>query len=189
MRVIGVRAERLMEDLFLLSDVPLVLLLEELDHFAVSVAERNRLAGIDVDDHRRVLEARHPSGETHAIGVLIENLGVMAKDILLADSIDRVAEMMRKHPRDDGELTLERIAAGIAAGRIDAAIELTEMTLDPPVADDYARLRALAMLRADEVSDVVAMPERDELPHEERDRLRDEFLASAGGKGVRLRQR
>jgi hypothetical protein len=87
-----------------------------------------------------------------------------------------------RHPRGDGELTLERIAPGVAAGRIDAAIELTEMTLDPPVSDDYARLRALAMLRVDEVSHVVAVPERDEMPHEERDRLRDEFLSSPEGK-------
>ena len=129
------------------------------------------------------LEARHPSGETHAVGVLIDNnLGVMAKDILLADSIDRVAEVMRKHPRGDGELTLERIAPGVAAGRIAAAIELTEMTLDPPVSDDYARLRALAMLRAGEVSHFVPVPERDEMPSDERDRLRDEFLSSPEGK-------
>ena len=136
------------------------------------------------DDASNVfLEARHPSGETHAIGVLIDNnLGHMAKDILLADSVDRVAEVMRKHPRGDGELTLERIAPGVAAGRIEAAIELTEMTLDPPVSDDFARLRALAMLRVDEVSHVVVVPERDEMPREERDRLRDEFLSSPEGK-------
>lgn len=78
------------------------------------------------------LEARHPSGETRAIGVLIDNnLGHMAKDILLADSIDRVAEVM---------------------------------------------------LRVDEVSNHVPAPERDELPYEERDRLRDEFLSSPEGK-------
>ncbi len=129
------------------------------------------------------LEACHPSGETHAIGVLIDNnLDHMAKDILLADSIDRVADAMREHPRGDGELTLERIAPGVAAGRIGAAIELTDMTLDPPVSDDYTRLRALAMLRVDEVSHVVAVPEREELPYEERDRRRDEFLSSPEGK-------
>ena len=123
------------------------------------------------------LEARHP------IGVLIDNnLGHMAKDIPLADSIDLVAEVMRKHPRSDGELTLEPIAPGVAAGRIYEALELTEMTLDPAVSDDYARLRALAMLRVEEVSHVVPVPERDELPHEERDRLRDEFLSSPEGK-------
>jgi hypothetical protein len=129
------------------------------------------------------LEACHPSGETHAVGVLVDNnLGAMAKDILLADSIDRVAEVMRRNPRRDGDLKLERIEPGVAAGRIDAAIALTEMTLDPPVADDYARLRALAMLRVDEVSNVKPVPERDEYPYDERDRLRDEFLAAPEGK-------
>ncbi|MGI8414532.1 MAG: hypothetical protein ACR2QA_18995 [Solirubrobacteraceae bacterium] len=129
------------------------------------------------------LEARHPSGETHAVGVLIDNnLGVMAKDILLSDSIDRVSDLMRKHPRRDGELMLEQIAPGVAAGWIDAAIALTEMTLDPPVADDYARLRALALLRVDEVSYFEPVPERGEMPSEERDALRDEFLASPEGK-------
>jgi hypothetical protein len=34
----------------------------------------------------------HPGRDVHAIGVLLDNnLGVMAKDILLADSIERVA--------------------------------------------------------------------------------------------------
>jgi hypothetical protein len=47
----------------------------------------------------------------------------MAKDILLADSIDRVAQVMRKHPRRDGDLRLERINPGIAAGQIHAAQE------------------------------------------------------------------
>ncbi len=128
------------------------------------------------------LEARHPSGETHAVGVLIDNnLGMMAKDVLLADSIDRVAEVMRRSPRQDGELKLERIEPGVAAGRIDAALALTEMTLDPPVVDDYARPRALAMLRVDEVSNVKPVPEREELPYEERDQLRDEFLQAPEG--------
>lgn len=133
------------------------------------------------DDASNVfLEARHPSGETHAVGILIDNnLGGMAKDIRLADLIDRVAEVMRKH---GGELTLERLEPGVAAGRIHAAIDLTDMTLDPPVAEDYARLRALALIRADEAPDYVPVPEgRDEMPHDERERLRDEFLASPEG--------
>ena len=135
------------------------------------------------DDAANVfLEARHPGGETHAVGVLIDNnLGGMAKDILLADSIARVAEVIRKHPEQGGELVLEPIAPGVAAGRIHAAIDLTEMTLGPPVAEDYARLRALALVRADEAPKYVPVPERDEMPHEERDRLRDEFLASPEG--------
>ena len=77
------------------------------------------------------LEARHPSGETRAIGVLIDNnLGHMAKDILLADSIDLVAEVMRKHPRSDGELTLERIGrVTIELGGKSAAVVVDDIDL------------------------------------------------------------
>lgn len=56
------------------------------------------------------LEARHSSGERHAVGVYIDNnLGVMAKDLLPADSIDRIAGGMRENPRQDGELRLEPV--------------------------------------------------------------------------------
>jgi hypothetical protein len=129
------------------------------------------------------LEARHADGEVHAVGVLIDNnLGGMAKDVLLADSIEGVSEVMRSHPDKRGALMLERLEPGVAAGRIHAAIDLTDMTLDPPVAEDYARLRALALIRADEAPSYVPVPEgRDELPRAERDRLRDEFLASPEG--------
>ena len=130
------------------------------------------------------LEARHPGGEVHAVGVLIDNnLGVMAKDILLADSIDRVAQAMREHPRRDGDLKLEPIVPGVAAGRIHAALELTDMTWDPPVTDDYAGLRALAVMRADEAPAYVAISGRPEIPSKKRDRLRDQFLCSPEGKG------
>jgi hypothetical protein len=130
------------------------------------------------------LEARHPSGEAHAVGVYIDNnLGVMAKDLLLADSIDRVAEVMRRHPRDDGDLRLQSIYPAVAGAEIRAAMALTEMTLDPPVSDDYAGLRALAILRADEAPGGPAHPEREEMSAAERDALRGEFLASPEGRG------
>jgi hypothetical protein len=88
---------------------------------------------------------------------------------------------MRRHPQRDGELTLQRIAPGVAAGQIHAAVELADMTLDAPVSDDYLRLRAMALLRADEAPEYVAMPERSEVPRADRDRLRDEFLSSQEG--------
>lgn len=135
------------------------------------------------DGYTMFLEARHPTGETHAVGVYIDNnLGVMAKDILLADSIDRVAEVMRLNPRADGELRLEQIDPAVAAAEIHAALDLTEMTLDPPVSEDYAGLRALAMLRADEAPGGARPTEREEMPAEDRDALRDEFLASPEGR-------
>ena len=132
--------------------------------------------GIFDDGFTMFLEARHPTGESHAVGVYIDNnLGVIAKDILLADSIDRVAEIMRANPHDDGELRLDQIDLAVAAAEIRAAMELTEMTLDPPVSDDYAGLRALAMLRADEAPGGAMATEREEMPAEDRDALRMSF--------------
>jgi hypothetical protein len=117
------------------------------------------------------------------VGVYIDNnLGMMAKDILLADSIDRVAEIMRDNPADDGELRLEPIDPAVATAEIHAAMDLTEMTLGPPVSDDYAGLRALAMLRADEAPGGAVATEREDLSAEDRDALRDEFLASPEGR-------
>jgi hypothetical protein len=137
------------------------------------------------DDARTVfLQARHPNGATHAVGVLIDNnLGGMAKDILLADSIDLVKEVVREHPPPHGEVKFERIDPGVAAGRIHAAIELTDMTWDPPVSEDYADLRALALTRADEAPGQVVPAERSEIPSAARDALREEFLNSLEGAG------
>jgi hypothetical protein len=139
--------------------------------------------GVFDDGFTIFLEACHPTGEKHAVGVYIDNnLGLMAKDILVADSIDRVAEVMRRRPSDDGELRLEQIDPAVAGAEIHAAMDLTEMTLVPPVSDDYAGLRALAMLRADEAPGGAMAAERDEMPSEDRDALRDEFLASPEGR-------
>jgi hypothetical protein len=128
------------------------------------------------------LEACHPNGETHTVGVLIDNnLGGMAKDILLADSIDSVRQVMRQHPPPDGDVKLEPIEPGVAAGRIHAAIELTDMTWDPPVSEEYAELRALALTRADEAPGHVVPAERAEVPSAARDALLEEFLDSLEG--------
>ena len=136
------------------------------------------------DDARTVLlESRHPDGETMAVGVLIDrNLGGLAKDVLLAESIEQVAGSIGRHTADgEAELELKRVDPGVAAGLIRDAIALTDMTWDPPVTDDFWPGRALALLRADQTPGVVEPPEPAELSVEERDRLRDEFLASREG--------
>jgi hypothetical protein len=135
------------------------------------------------DGFTMFLEARHSTGETHAVGVYIDNnLGVMAKDILLAESIDLVAEVMRENPSDAGEVRLEQVDPAVAAAEIHAALELTEMTLDPPVSDDYAGLRALALLRADEAPGGGTPGARDEMAAGQRDTLLGEFLSSPEGR-------
>ncbi|MGH2879290.1 MAG: plasmid pRiA4b ORF-3 family protein [Solirubrobacteraceae bacterium] len=137
------------------------------------------------DDARTVLlESRHPDGETMALGVLIDrNLGGLAKDVLLAESIEQVAGAMGRHSvGEQGELELEQIEPGVAAGLIRAAIARTDMTWNPPVDDDFWSGRALALLRAEQTPGVVEPPERTELSSKERDRLREEFLSSPEGR-------
>ncbi|HUO74578.1 MAG TPA: plasmid pRiA4b ORF-3 family protein [Solirubrobacteraceae bacterium] len=138
------------------------------------------------DDARTVLlESRHPDGETMVVGVLIDrNLGGLAKDVLLAESIEQVAGAMGRYSSgEEAELELERIEPGVAAGLIRAAIARTDMTWDPPVDEDFWSGRALALLRVDQTLGVVEPPELAELSSEERDRLRDEFLSSPEGRG------
>jgi hypothetical protein len=137
------------------------------------------------DDARTVLlESRHPDGETMAVGVLIDrNLGGLAKDVLLAESIEQVVGAMGHHSTgEEAQLELKRVEPGVAAGLIREAIARTDMTWDPPVDDDFWPGRALALLRADQTPGSVEPPEPAEVSVEERDRLRDEFLASPEGR-------
>lgn len=129
------------------------------------------------------IEATHDDEEAPvAVGVYIDyNLGGIAKDIVLADSIARVEELLTAHPDDAGSLRIEPIDPGEAFVRIDDAMQLTDMTLDPPVGEDYARLRALARLRADELSGPFPEIPRPEVGPDERERLRADFLASPEG--------
>jgi len=50
--------------------------------------------------------------------------------------------------RAGGDLELERIPSGIAAGLIRAAMDLTDLTWDPDVSEGYAAVWAAALLRA-----------------------------------------
>lgn len=128
------------------------------------------------------IEATHEGGEPHAVGVYIDhNLGRVAKDVLLADSIDRVEELLAAHPEDHPGLRIEPIEPGEASARISDAMELTDMTLDPPVGEDYAGLRALARLRADELPGPFPDVSPPEVAADERDRLLAAFLASPEG--------
>ena len=129
------------------------------------------------------IEATHEDGEPHAIGVYIDhNLGGMATDVVLADSIDRVDELLAEHLDDHPGLRIEPIDSGEAYVRISDAMELTDMTLEPPVSDDYAALRALARLRADDLSGPFPDSSPPDVGPDERDNLLSNFLGSPEGK-------
>lgn len=130
------------------------------------------------------IEARHLDGEPHAIGVYIDhNLGGMAKDILMADSLADVERVLASDPDALAAPVLEPIGTGEAWVRIDAAMELTDRTLDPPVGEDYASLRAIALLRAAELPGPFPEINEPELTQAERDELRAHFLTSPEAAG------
>ena len=138
------------------------------------------------DDGRTVLlESRHRDGATHALGVLIDkNLGGIAKDVLIAGSIDDVERTMQAHADEQPvELVFERVEPGVAAGLIEDAIEMTDMTWGAPVDEDYWHGRALAVLRCDQTPGVILPEDPAEMPTAEREALCAEFLASPEGAG------
>jgi hypothetical protein len=124
------------------------------------------------------VEARHADGDPHATGVYIDhNLGGMAKDILLAHSIASVEEAIAREP-GHGRMVLEPISPQEACARIHDAMELTDMTLEAPVSEDYASLRALALLRAAELPGPLVEVGDVECSQDEREALLENFLAS-----------
>lgn len=129
------------------------------------------------------IEATHDDGEPHAIGIYIDhNLGGMATDVVLADSIDRVDELLTANPDGHPGLRIDPIASGEAFVRINDAMELTDMTLEPPVSEDYAGLRALARLRTDDLPGPFPDVPPPEVGHDERDQMLSDFLASPEGR-------
>jgi hypothetical protein len=131
------------------------------------------------------VEARHDDGPAHAIGVYVDhNLGGMAKDILLADSIAAVEDVVsRNRDEERDRIVLEPISPQEASVRIHEAMELTDMTLEAPVSDGYAGLRALALLRAAELPGPPIDVSHAECSPEEREALLEDFLASPEAAG------
>lgn len=133
-----------------------------------------------------LIEAQHGDEEPHVVGVYIDhNLGGMAKDILLAESIDQIEQTLATGQLDPlASIELETIPLAEAEARVRSAMELTDMTIDPPVGEDYAPLRALAMLRTDTLPGGDVDIEVPELTLGERDQLLTEFLAAPEADGI-----
>ncbi|MFY9265128.1 MAG: hypothetical protein WAO61_06850 [Solirubrobacterales bacterium] len=156
---------------------------------AITTAQINRVAVMRdqiFDDGMTIfIEAEHnDGGESHAIGVYIDNnLGGMAKDIVQADSIEHVEQIVAGNSDDQDAVIVESMGPVEAGARIYDAMQLTDETLDPPVGEEYPALRALALLRN---SDLPGGPPVDvstsEVSPERREALRAEFLSAPEGK-------
>src|SRR3954454_960896 len=119
----------------------------------------------------------------HTVGVYVDhNLSGSAKDIFIGGSMQEVADIVASAPDDGFGVRLDEISLGEAAARIRDGLELTDMTLGAPVSEDYWSLRSLAGARLRALPEDGTLPERREIEPEERQRLLEEFLASAEGK-------
>ena len=133
------------------------------------------------DDGVNVLvEFEHPDA-VHVLGVYIDhNLGVMAKDAFLGGTLAEIAEITAGNSSDE-PVTLAPLALDEAAARIAAAVGLTDMTLAPPVGEDFWSLRALIDARLAALPDPGEAPDRPDVSIDEREALVQAFRASEDG--------
>lgn len=133
-----------------------------------------------------------PGEDDHVVGAYIDhNLGGMAKDLLLVPGpLAKVVEVARVGGELEGaiggaEIRIEPLALELAAARIRAALELTEMTLGPPLGEDFHALRSLLDARLRLLPEGGEVPEVPEVSAAERDSLLEAFLRSREGRRFR----
>jgi hypothetical protein len=136
------------------------------------------------DDGVSVLvEFAEPGGEFHTLGAYIDhNVGGLVKDVFLAGRLDEVRATMESAP-DRDRITFAELDLAEARARIEAALDVLDHTLDPPVSDEVHSLRALLGARMDTLPGGHQLPDPYvELSLEERDALLEDFLASDEGR-------
>jgi len=139
------------------------------------------------DDGRTYfIESRLAGGGTDAIGIYVDhNLGCSAKDLIPAESIERVRETLAAHSDEAPvEMVIEDLEPETLSARVRAALELTDMTIAPIVEDHYGEFRALAFSRVRALPEVEPDPGFGELSEREREELVEEFLASPEGQEI-----
>jgi hypothetical protein len=158
-----------------------------------AVVERCVLIDHETDDgHQIALVARYPStGERYLVMTLIDvNIGRMAKDILIADAVDEILD----EAGGDG-FTVVDLDPAVARARIEDALQITDMTIDAPVSDDFDETLPLLEVLLDTMPtpatiDEPEQPSADELT-EIAERLVDMVLGSgddtAPGAGTQRR--
>jgi len=132
------------------------------------------------DDGVSVMVGFDGPGGPSTIGVYVDhNLGGMAKDFFAQPSgIDGLVARLREDEEVPGPVEYREISLEEAAARWSEALEMTDMTLDPPTSEDFDDLRALVMARLFKLprSRQVLVPSR--MVEEEREQLLTEFIES-----------
>lgn len=102
------------------------------------------------DGYNAILEVRFDSGQTSIVSVLIDNnLGGMAKDILIGESIEAMREVVARHAgEEDLDAVLIDVDPATLADKLLDAISLADHTLSGLTNDSFAEYRSLARFRA-----------------------------------------
>ena len=130
-----------------------------------------------------MVEFAEPGGGFHTLGVYIDhNLGGLVKDVFLAGRLAEVRETI-EHAPDRGQIAFRELELGEARARVEAALDMLDHTLDPPVSEDVHAMRALIDVRLRLLPSGFELPETYvEVTLEERDALLEDFLASPEGR-------
>ena len=120
-----------------------------------------------------------PAGPS-TVGVYVDhNLSAMAKDVFaLPHGINEVLAMLRENEGRPGQFDYREISLEEAAARWTEALELTDMTLDPPTSEDFDGLHALVKARLSKLPSGQRFQAPSRMTEEEREQLLARFLES-----------
>jgi hypothetical protein len=122
-----------------------------------------------------LLSFHHP--EDHVFNVVVDhNLGGMAKDAVCTRDAEKVLSLWSE---EDPDAAAHPIDAAEAAGRLRAALAVTDQTFEPPLSFDFVQLRALIEARIRELPEGWEPEAAPLMPEPEREALVDDFLSSA----------
>jgi hypothetical protein len=132
------------------------------------------------DDGVSVMVGFDGPGGPSTIGVYVDhNFGGMARDVFaLPDEVSVVLAEVREDEDEPGRVDYREISLEEAAARWAEALELTDMTLDPPTSEDFEGLRALVMARLSKLPRSRGIPAPSTMTDEEREQLLVQFLES-----------
>jgi hypothetical protein len=132
------------------------------------------------DDGVAVMVGFDGPGHETTIGVYVDhNLGGLAKDAFAVPAgIAEVLANLRQNRDEPDDPEYKEISLKEAAARWRVALEMTELTFDPPTTEDFDHLRALVLARLATLPVGGKVPQTPSPNDEERDELLAEFLES-----------
>jgi Domain of unknown function (DUF1841) len=121
----------------------------------------------------------------HGISVLVDhNLGGIAKDVYCTLEVDEVIAQSRQGAAQDPMTVFENLPPQRARAILEDAFAATDVTLDPPVGEDFESIRALALSRIRALPAPDDAEEQSDYDDEARAAIAAEFLASAAARDL-----